>query len=73
MEDFMGTAAIGTIGQLLRLEAGQEMSLELLLYIRSTAVVEVLEAIKLDGYALVHASDELQGDREVVMEAVKQD
>eukprot|EP00972_Heterocapsa_arctica_P010646 1562545-Heterocapsa_arctica.AAC.1 len=68
----MDTAAIGTIGELLRLEAGQEMSLELQLYIRSPAVVEVLEAVKQDGLALRFASAELKGDREVVMEAVKQ-
>eukprot|EP00972_Heterocapsa_arctica_P046244 6822798-Heterocapsa_arctica.AAC.1 len=68
----MGTAAIGTIGQLLRLEAGQEVSLELLLYIRSTAVVEALELVEQSGWALDIMSEELKGDREVVMAAVKQ-
>eukprot|EP00972_Heterocapsa_arctica_P110606 16285945-Heterocapsa_arctica.AAC.1 len=34
----MDTAAIRTMGQLLRMEAGPAMSIELLLYIRSPAV-----------------------------------
>jgi hypothetical protein len=32
----------------------------------------VLEAVKNNGWALGHASEELQGDREVVLAAVKQ-
>ena len=32
----------------------------------------VMEAVKLDAYALQHASDELKSDREIVMEAVRQ-
>lgn len=31
----------------------------------------VLEAVKEDGYALRYASEELQNDKEVVLEAVK--
>eukprot|EP00972_Heterocapsa_arctica_P010998 1611916-Heterocapsa_arctica.AAC.1 len=65
----MDTAAIITIGHLLRMEAGPEMSLELLLYIRSPAVVNVLEAVKQYGWMLRFASKELKCDREVVMEA----
>ena len=30
-----------------------------------------MEAVKQNGYALVHASEELKGDREVVMESTK--
>ena len=33
----------------------------------------MLEAVKQDGRALEYASEELRGDREVVLEAVKQD
>eukprot|EP00972_Heterocapsa_arctica_P098816 14580272-Heterocapsa_arctica.AAC.1 len=68
----MGTAAIRTMGELLRMEAGPAMSLELLLYIRSPAVVTTLEDVKQDGMRLQFASEELKGDREVVLEAVKQ-
>lgn len=32
---------------------------------------EVLEAVKIRGYALEFASEELRGDREVVLEAIK--
>eukprot|EP00972_Heterocapsa_arctica_P115822 16449859-Heterocapsa_arctica.AAC.1 len=48
------------------------MSPELLLYIRSAAVVEALEAANNDGDRLEFVSKELKGDREVVMEVVKQ-
>eukprot|EP00972_Heterocapsa_arctica_P066824 9859779-Heterocapsa_arctica.AAC.1 len=65
LKEFMGTAAIITMGQLLRMEARPEMSLELLLYIRSPAVVEVLEAVKQNGMALQDVSEELRHDREV--------
>ena len=69
----MGAAAVGTVGQLLKPSGGaQETSLELLLLVRSTAVVEALEAVKQNGAWLRSASEELKGDREVVMEAVKQ-
>ena len=69
----MGAAAVGTMGQLLTLSGGaEETSLELLLLVRSTAVVEALEAVRRDGHALRSASEELKGDREIVMEAVKQ-
>ena len=61
-----------TMGQLLQLSARHEGRLELLLYIRSTAIIRALEAVQKDGRALLHASEELKGDREVVMEAVKQ-
>jgi hypothetical protein len=33
--------------------------------------VEVLEAVKQNGYALKYASEELRGDKELVLEAVK--
>eukprot|EP00972_Heterocapsa_arctica_P067763 10005055-Heterocapsa_arctica.AAC.1 len=68
----MDTANIGTMGQLLRMETGPAMSLDLFLYIRSPAVVTALEAVKLDGRALSHVSEELKGDTELVMAAVKQ-
>ena len=70
--EVMTEIATGTIGQLLALKAGQEMSLELLLLVRSVALVKVLEAVKRNGNALGDASEELKGDRELVMEAVKQ-
>ena len=72
LEDFMATAAIGTVGELLQMEGGPEMSLELTLYIRSAAVAEAIEAIRQEGWTLGLASEELRADREVVMEAVKQ-
>eukprot|EP00972_Heterocapsa_arctica_P008762 1286173-Heterocapsa_arctica.AAC.1 len=68
----MDTAAIDTMGQLLRISAGPETPLELLLIIRSPAVVKTLEAVKQDGFALQFVSEEQKCDREVVMEAVKQ-
>ena len=34
---------------------------------------EVLEAVRLNGYALCFASDELRNDREVVLAAVNQE
>mmetsp|Transcript_20729 Transcript_20729/g.45870 ORF Transcript_20729/g.45870 Transcript_20729/m.45870 type:complete len:127 (-) Transcript_20729:544-924(-) len=62
-----------TMGQLLQMSARHEGKLELLLYIRSTAVIRALEAVKKNGRALLHASEELKGDREFVMVAVKHD
>ena len=68
----MGAAAVGTVGQLLKSSGGaQETSLELLMLVRSTAVVEALEAVRRNGLALEFASKHMKGDREVVMEAVK--
>ena len=72
LDDFMAAAAVGTMGPLLQLSAGHEGILELLVYIRSTAVTQALDAVKQNGAALRHASQELKGDREVVLEAVKQ-
>eukprot|EP00972_Heterocapsa_arctica_P112077 16429784-Heterocapsa_arctica.AAC.1 len=72
LQEFMDTAAINTMGQLLRMSAGPETPLELLLIIRSPAVVKTLEAVKSSGMALQLASEEHRCDREVVMEAVKQ-
>ena len=71
-EEAMRSAAAETLGELLSQEAGQATPLELLLYVRSTEAAEMIEAVKRDGYAFQDASEELQGDREVVMEAVKQ-
>eukprot|EP00972_Heterocapsa_arctica_P039907 5878237-Heterocapsa_arctica.AAC.1 len=68
----MDTAAITTMGQLLRMEAGLAMPLELFLYIRSPAIVQALEDVTRDGMDLLFASEEVKDDREVVMEAVKQ-
>jgi hypothetical protein len=31
-----------------------------------------LEAVRKNGYALVHAAEQLRGDREIVLEAVRQ-
>ena len=72
LETCMAAAGVEATGQLLQLSAGHEGKLELLLYIRSAAVISALEAVKKDGHVLLHASEELKGDREVVMEAVKQ-
>ena len=72
LDKFMAAEAMGTIGHLLQLSAGQGGTLELLLYVRSTAAAKALEAVKKDGHALRHASEEMRDDREVVMEAVKQ-
>ena len=71
LEDFMARRALQTLGQLHRSEGTCETPLVLFLYIRSTEVVEALEAVKQDGHALANACEELKGDREVVMEAVK--
>mmetsp|Transcript_20728 Transcript_20728/g.45869 ORF Transcript_20728/g.45869 Transcript_20728/m.45869 type:complete len:136 (-) Transcript_20728:544-951(-) len=73
LEKCVAAAGVGTIGQLLQLPAGPGGTLELLLYIRSTAVIRALEAVKKNGRALLHASEELKGDREFVMVAVKHD
>ena len=70
LEEFMAASNVGSIGHLLQLSGGG--TLELSLYIRSTAAIEALGAVKRDGRALQQASEELKGDREVVMEAVKQ-
>ena len=72
LETRMAAVGVVTIGHLLQLLAGHGDTLELLLYIRSTVVTEALEAVKKDGHALRHVSEELKRDREVVMEAVKQ-
>eukprot|EP00972_Heterocapsa_arctica_P098359 14514634-Heterocapsa_arctica.AAC.1 len=69
----METAAIRTMGELLRMEAGPAMSLELLLIrIQDPAVVTAIEAVRQNGLALQSVSEELRSDREVVIEAVKQ-
>ena len=73
LEEFMSAAAIGTMGQLLEREAGPEMSLDLLLYIRSPEAAAALDAVRQDGMRLQDVSAELKGDREVVKEAVRQD
>ena len=70
LEELMAASAAGTLGRLPQLSGGG--TLELSLYIRSTAAIEALEAVIKDGRALEHASEELKHDREVVMEAVKQ-
>ena len=72
LEDFMARRGFQTLGQLHRSEGTCETPLVFFLYIRSTEVVEALEAVKQNGRALGSASEELRGDREVVMEAVKQ-
>ena len=70
LEEFMAASAVGTMGHLLQLSG--EGTLELSLYIRSTAAIEALGSVERDGLALQHASEELKGDREVVMAALKQ-
>ena len=72
LEECMAAAAVGSIGQVHRLSAGRGGTLELLLYVRSAAVVAALEAVKKAPLALRHAAEELRGDREVVLEAVRQ-
>ena len=70
-KEFMRTVAIKTIGELLRIEGGPGMALELSLYIRSPEYGEALRAVERDWRALQYASEELKGDREVVMAAIK--
>ena len=72
LEEVMDAGSMATVGQLLRSSAGQDTSMELLLYVRSDVVAEMLEAVQWDGRALARASEDLKDDREVVMEAVKQ-
>jgi len=72
LEDFMATRGLQTLGDLHRSEGNHEMPLAPFLYVRSAEVVEALEAVKQYGGALRHTSEEVKGDREVVMEAVKQ-
>ena len=54
------------------MEGGPGMALELSLYIRSPEYADALRAVEDDGMDLEFVSEELKGDREVVMEAVKQ-
>ena len=49
LKEFMRTAAIETIGELLRMEGGPGMALELSLYIRSPEYAEALSAVEDDG------------------------
>ena len=72
LKEFIWTAAIETVGELPLMEGGPGMVLELSLYIRSPEYAEALRAVEDDGMALEYASEELKGDREVVMAAVKQ-
>ena len=73
LKAFMRTAAIETIGELLRMEGGPGMALELVLYIRSPEYAEALTAVEHDEMAFQYVSEELKGDREVVLAAVKHD
>ena len=73
LDDLLAAAGVGTMGPLLQLSAGHEGILELLVYIRSTAVTQTLDTVKQNGASLQKASEELKGNREVVMQAVKQD
>ena len=70
LEEFMAASAVGTMGHLLQLSGVG--TLELSVYVRSTAAIEALGAVERDGHALEHASEELKRDRQFVMEAVKQ-
>ena len=56
LTQFMRTAAIETIGELLRMEGGPGMALELSLYIRSPEDAEALRAVKDDGMPLEYVS-----------------
>ena len=72
LQEVLVQAAIGTMGPWLIMQAGQEMSLELLLLVRPIEVVEALLVVKQNGESLHNVSKELKGIREIVMEAVKQ-
>ena len=50
----MRAATVATIGQLLRLDAAQDMSLELSLCVRPTHVVEALEQVMNNDNATNH-------------------
>ena len=73
LKGFMRTAAIETMGELLRMEGGPGMALELSLYIWFPEYAQALREVEDAGMALQYVPEELKGDREVVMEAVRQD
>ena len=55
LQEFMGAAALQTIGQLMDSEVGEELSLELLLYVRSKEAVAALEA-SCTGFTIISAT-----------------